>query len=812
MSADEWSVGRFLATLDNMENGFFVNSQVTGEDLSVSQSARLAFIHLDASDAIGHAASRESPISKSSQYRSLLHQFDGFLSKITRKLKRVSEGLNVRVAFVLTADHGMTDSDGHGGDSLQETITPLLVWGAGLVGPRLSESSFERHLFTQTDSYGFPVQIEGRQVNEIQQVDLCPLMAALLGIPIPKNSRGRLPLALVNSSDPVKFQMIRANCLQLIAQLQVKLEEKRRSYFMLFFMEYGRLTQEDVANRMQRAETLGAKREYADAIEQYSQLEELTIAALDYYDTYDRKFFRIFVGLSCLLWSLEILCSMLGEVQAGQQQVCAKPRPIGICQLFLCGYGTVIFVFAYSRPVSHTVCQIMPLVFALHLAWSRRRQTQLLNLIKGTAQGMCQAVCTLKTVGPLASFLSVAPRLLIVLNCVCILELLIWGFSHRSCLSAASILVSIWPLLDRSFGRGRKTLRFLWPFACILLAVFPLLPVSSSIYSPFLVTFGGLTLSVISAVFVWRVFISTQLQVKCRYAILPFVMSFFVAVAGLAVLVTRSSTSVAPVARRAVQLFSWSSLVLPLFLFVLVPKKTGHRLFYWITAWMIPYILLSVGYEVLFLGVFLCVGLLWIQMELPNMAANKLWDLETACLCTRNNTLQTQERLCKFETLRRALFFIFLLIVIFFGIADVSTLNKLDIRITYCFVTQIEHGSVVYFAILKILLPLLCLGIIGSAIQTHGNQESSAPYEALVTLAGCCTILSNLFIVQFFMWLRVEGSWLAIGTSIAHYGIAMGISLLTFVLLFIGLGMLCLEFPMKLCMSSRQSFHTLDPL
>ncbi|KER24481.1 hypothetical protein T265_14411 [Opisthorchis viverrini] len=138
--------------------------------------------------------------------------------------------------------------------------------------------------------------------------------------------------------------------------------------------------------------------------------------------------------------------------------------------------------------------------------------------------------------------------------------------------------------------------------------------------------------------------------------------------------------------------------------------------------------------------------------------------------------------------------------------------SQLDIRITNCFVTHMEHGSVVYFAILKILLPLLCLGIISSAIQTHGNQESSAPYQALVTLTGCCTILSNLFIVQFFVWLRDAGSWLAIGTSIAHYGIAMGISLLTFVLLFVGLGMLRLESPMKLCMFSRQSFHTIDPL
>lgn len=71
----------------------------------------------------------------------------------------------------------------HGAGSYHETVTPLLVWGSGLIKSSIvDDKSFD------LDNYGMPNQLYGRFRKDIEQADLCPLMASLLGVPIPVNS------------------------------------------------------------------------------------------------------------------------------------------------------------------------------------------------------------------------------------------------------------------------------------------------------------------------------------------------------------------------------------------------------------------------------------------------------------------------------------------------------------------------------------------------------------------------------------------------------------------------------------------------
>ena len=56
----------------------------------------------------------------------------------------------------------------------------MVLWGAGTATEVESGKGFG----------GFPV-LEGKSVPEVRQIDLAPLMATLLGVPVPRHNLGR---------------------------------------------------------------------------------------------------------------------------------------------------------------------------------------------------------------------------------------------------------------------------------------------------------------------------------------------------------------------------------------------------------------------------------------------------------------------------------------------------------------------------------------------------------------------------------------------------------------------------------------------
>ena len=65
-------------------------------------------------------------------------------------------------AYIFTSDHGMTDWGSHGSGSTDETETPFVAWGAGI----LKDSRF----------------------FNVEQAALTPLISSLIGIPVPVNN------------------------------------------------------------------------------------------------------------------------------------------------------------------------------------------------------------------------------------------------------------------------------------------------------------------------------------------------------------------------------------------------------------------------------------------------------------------------------------------------------------------------------------------------------------------------------------------------------------------------------------------------
>lgn len=105
---------------------------------------------------------------------------------------------------------------GHGGGTPDELYVPIFLWGSGLSG------SIDESLIPESSLvYGFPVVTD--------QINLCTLVASLLGTVVPTNAHGILPDHLLNASTAVKARLAATNVEHLHNLVNV-----RQSCFNLF--------------------------------------------------------------------------------------------------------------------------------------------------------------------------------------------------------------------------------------------------------------------------------------------------------------------------------------------------------------------------------------------------------------------------------------------------------------------------------------------------------------------------------------------------------------------------------------------------
>ena len=152
------------------------------------------FLHLLGCDTNGHVHKPHSQ-----QYRDNINSVDEGIRRMVSVVEKYFRH-DGRTAYIMTADHGMTDWGSHGTGMDQETVTPLVLWGAGI--SQLEQSSGSRPRF---DSWS---GLEAGPRLEVDQADLAPLMASLLARPIPVNSMGRLPISVLDLHPNHKVQRI----------------------------------------------------------------------------------------------------------------------------------------------------------------------------------------------------------------------------------------------------------------------------------------------------------------------------------------------------------------------------------------------------------------------------------------------------------------------------------------------------------------------------------------------------------------------------------------------------------------------------
>ncbi|URE33789.1 Phosphatidylinositolglycan class N (PIG-N) [Musa troglodytarum] len=212
---DQWSFDQFHSLLNRSRDDHKLRQMLLQDKLVI-------FLHLLGCDTNGHAHRPYSSI-----YLSNVKVVDKIAEDVYNLLENYFN--DNQTAYIFTADHGMSDKGSHGDGHPSNTDTPLVAWGAGIKNPRwlisdsLSDDGFR---FVDEHKHDMPTPTEwglrGIERVDVNQADLAPLMATIVGLPCPVNSVGNLPLGYLSLNKAEEVEAVFANTKQILNQFLQK--------------------------------------------------------------------------------------------------------------------------------------------------------------------------------------------------------------------------------------------------------------------------------------------------------------------------------------------------------------------------------------------------------------------------------------------------------------------------------------------------------------------------------------------------------------------------------------------------------------
>ncbi|XP_055273453.1 GPI ethanolamine phosphate transferase 1 isoform X2 [Moschus berezovskii] len=643
----------------------------------VNEDKIVFFLHLLGIDTNGHA---HRPSSR--EYSDNIKLVDKEVKEIESTVKNFY-GNDGKTAFIFTADHGMTDWGSHGAGHPLETCTPFIAWGAGIRLPqKVSAQKFD-------DSYLQEWKLENWKRQDINQADVAPLMAALIGVPFPLNSVGIIPVDILNTSDHFKAESMFTNAVQILEQFKVKMTQKKEATLSFLFTPFKSLSDTKQANILRKARYYIKQKKYDEA--NPSRLLPCTFVATGVFVTF-------FLLIQACPWTYYIYCLL-------------------------------------PLPIWYAVLQEIPVI---------------------------QGFVTLLSTYPPRRLLG--NLLLFILG----VEVLVLSFFYRYMLTAGLVAFAAWPFITPLWTRA-KSISLSWIFFCLLLAVFPLMPVVGRKPDIFLVVGAGLLVLLLSLFVVTSVikrkdsFINEELVLHLLQ-MLGTVFSMCI------VYGTHNSLLKKQGLPLLNQIASWvilaSSFVVPL----LSPAVVFDRLFSILLSSMSTYLLLSTGYEALFPLVLSCLMFIWIHMEQETLQQSASCKQKVSAIQFTCNSDVAQCRDLYLDDIRRAFFLVFFLVTAFFGTGNIASVNSFDPSSVYCFLTVFSPFKMGALIMWKILIPFVLVMCAFEAVQLTTQLSSKSLFLMVINI-------SDIMALHFFFLIKDYGSWLDIGTSISHYVIVMSMTI-----------------------------------
>ncbi|KAJ2660955.1 Glycosyl phosphatidyl inositol anchor synthesis [Coemansia sp. RSA 1200] len=773
---------------------FFESASVAGSELhrAMHSDQIVFFFHLLGIDSNGHTF---KPYSE--EYLNNIRLIDRGIARLVAQFEEYYAS-DAQTAYVFTADHGMNNLGAHGDGHPDNTRTPLIAWGAGVAKPvAVPAGATAPGHDGFSNGWGLD-QLERKDVN---QADIAPLMASLVGLNFPLNSVGTLPLGYIDASDEFKASAALVNALQVLEQYQVKHSQKKATE--MFFKPFAPMHEPDNMpdHALVRIRSLIDSKRYKDAEAESMELIARCLEGLRYFQRYDWLLLRSIVSMGYLGWIAYSLLFIFREyvlsATAAQQPYRSKrARAIGVVGLVIFALFAAMFCRQKS-PAMYYAYAAFPVYF-----WTETlQQTPLVQ----------QAV---------ASYLNLSVRwqpLAFIAGYVAVLEALVYAFFDRRVYTAAFILLAVfWPLtVSAKFRRKHSPLLAMWAVFCTLTSIFTLLPVERNRHLG-LVIAGGLLIAA-SGLYAWyrsAAFVLPPTDVSAKRArsavafdrLIILVEALLVGAAAILGPVTSKVTKERGHLPRHYQLACWAILVVSTLLPLLHGSRlnTGardqHFLYRLVTiyvAFAAPFVLLTVSYESIFYFCYSIVLLLWLAIEralyheraedrlLAPAEQTRLSRLPSSHAAVDNDRrlpnggggISGHGRALELSDLRTGIMFLFFVNAAFFGTGNVASLASFYLDSVYRLITVFDPFLMGVLLLFKIFIPFF---LVSAVFGVLSRSLELPPFSLFLFVLSTTDVMT----VNFFFLVRDDGSWLDIGMSISHFCIS-GLFVLFTIVLFV---------------------------
>ncbi|KAI3654848.1 hypothetical protein MP228_000228 [Amoeboaphelidium protococcarum] len=671
----------------------------------LNQDGLVIFLHLLGIDTNGHA------------HRPSSHEYMDNIAFVDKQLRNFSSWFDQyynhdkKTAYVFTADHGMGELGSHGDGHPDNTQTPLLAWGAGIRD--------------QPD-----LQID------VNQADIAPLMASLLGINYPVNSVGQLPIKYLQADSQVQAAHLLVNARQIYAMYRLK-EDQRRSREP-FFIAFSELSDEYAQQLFEQIDQLILSKEFDESIQLCEQIMTKSLEGLRYLQTYDWFFLRSIISAGYLGWIIFSAVFILQKYvyQRKVYELITRFDNWSLASLVMFPFS-VVFYMKQSPPMYYAYA-LFPVIF-----WTQIFRNQ--SVIQWSVQDLSQRVSRGQLIAYGAGYLI-------------ILEFLVMSYHYRQVLSVLFIGFGGYYLYSSSSRLKSSYLLYTWPILCVVSSSFTLLS-PQLVENAFLFTIGGvmhISIGVLQLVFGTR----------------DNLIAFQILLSSLALVFTNWSVYRLQ-SKMGLSYFNQICSWLILVVSILLPlyKSYGQsvnnyrlqlvRVFLTFSPLMITF---SISYESIFYAVYFMTLICWLEIEKLLHGDKFELKADASEQDDSKSSLQVHRNL-NLHDMVLALQFLFFINVAFFGTGNIASVSSFTLQSVYRLTTTFNPFLMGGLLVLKILTPFALL----SAVFGVLSAALDLPPFALFLLSLSVTDVVTL---NFFFLVRDDGSWLEIGTSISHFVIA----------------------------------------